>query len=215
MEKEQSYLGRVGNAVAPVFEPIGFGTWQAASSLITGVIAKEIVISTMGEVYAVSPHHGASKSEALSPETMVTHSFLEEIGGIVIGFFSACKDAVINSFATFGMASITLDSDSESHSLRNTLKSHFGPASAMSFMVFVLLYMPCIVTGIAMKQEFGSWKWFGVATAYGLTLAWGAAFVTYRIALLLGVMHDNRPCLWYWFAVFGHLVGGQRAFTQQ
>ena len=47
-----SYLGKAGQAIAPIFEPLGFGTWEAASSLITGVIAKEIVVGTMGEIYA-------------------------------------------------------------------------------------------------------------------------------------------------------------------
>jgi ferrous iron transport protein B len=50
--KRDSYLGKAGAAIAPVFQPVGFGTWEAASSLITGVIAKEIVVGTMGEIYA-------------------------------------------------------------------------------------------------------------------------------------------------------------------
>jgi len=49
--KKDSYLGKTGQIIAPVFEPLGFGTWEAATSLLTGVVAKEIVVSTMGEVY--------------------------------------------------------------------------------------------------------------------------------------------------------------------
>ena len=60
--RHDSYLGKAGQAIAPIFEPLGFGTWQASSSLITGVIAKEIVVGTMGEIYA--PHSDAAPSQA-------------------------------------------------------------------------------------------------------------------------------------------------------
>jgi ferrous iron transport protein B len=54
-------------------------------------------------------------------------------------------------------------------------------------MVFVLLYMPCVVVAIAMRQEFGGWKWFGVAFAYQTALAWGMAFIIYQGGRLLGL----------------------------
>jgi len=54
-------------------------------------------------------------------------------------------------------------------------------------MVFVLLYMPCMVVAIAMRQEFGSWKWFGVAFLYQTVLAWGMAFIVYQGGRLLGL----------------------------
>ena len=54
-------------------------------------------------------------------------------------------------------------------------------------MVFVLLYMPCMVVAVAMRQEFGSWKWFGVSFVYQSVLAWGAAFLIYQGGLLLGL----------------------------
>ncbi len=52
VEKENSVLGKVGKAISPVFEPLGYGTWQASASLITGVVAKEVVVSTMAVIYA-------------------------------------------------------------------------------------------------------------------------------------------------------------------
>jgi ferrous iron transport protein B len=54
-------------------------------------------------------------------------------------------------------------------------------------MAFVLLYMPCVVVAIAMRQEFGSWKWFGVAFAYQSALAWGVALIIYQGGSLLGL----------------------------
>ncbi|MDA1353653.1 MAG: ferrous iron transport protein B [bacterium] len=186
IDKQDSYLGKLGSSVAPVFEPIGFGTWQAASSLITGVIAKEIIISTMGEVYAVDIASSVDTKTVYFQEQTGIRLLASEVYQIGVGFLTACKDAVFNTIATFSMSTISLESDESTNSLRSALQTQFGPASALSFMVFVLLYMPCVVTGIAMKQEFGTWKWFGVATAYGVTLAWIASFITYRLALLFG-----------------------------
>jgi len=53
-------------------------------------------------------------------------------------------------------------------------------------MAFVLLYMPCVIVGIAMRQEFGTWKWAGLAFFYQTVLAWGAAFIIYQGGSLLG-----------------------------
>ena len=62
-----------------------------------------------------------------------------------------------------------------------------SPPLRLAFMVFVLLYMPCMVVAIAMRQEFGSWKWFGVSFAYQSVLAWGMAFLVYQGGRLLGL----------------------------
>lgn len=61
------------------------------------------------------------------------------------------------------------------------------PLNANAFMVFVLLYMPCVVAAIAMRQEFGTWEWFGVAFAYQAVLAWLGAFVVFQGGKLLGL----------------------------
>jgi ferrous iron transport protein B len=67
------------------------------------------------------------------------------------------------------------------------LRKTFTPLSAYAFIAFVLLYMPCIVVAVAMRQEFGAWKWFGVAFAYQMVLAWGVAFLIYQGGKLLGL----------------------------
>ena len=59
------------------------------------------------------------------------------------------------------------------------------PAAALAFMVFVLLYFPCIATFVAIKNESGGWKWAIISAVYTIALAWVAAFIVYRIALLL------------------------------
>jgi len=71
--------------------------------------------------------------------------------------------------------------------LKQVITKAFTPLSAYAFMVFVLLYMPCVVVAIAMRQEFGGWKWFGVAFAYQSVLAWTAALLVYQGGRLLGL----------------------------
>ena len=68
--------------------------------------------------------------------------------------------------------------------LQRALQRFMTPASALAFMVFVLLYFPCIATFVAIKQEAGGWKWAIGSAVYTVILAWVMAFVVYRIALL-------------------------------
>jgi ferrous iron transport protein B len=174
--KKDSYLGRAGQVMAPVFTPLGFGNWQAASSLITGVIAKEIVVGTMGEIYA------PEKEE----KTADTPTLGEDLKEIVVSFGTAFKQSAGNVVSTFGVSSLAAVEEEGQSSLKAEVRKVFTPLSAYAFMVFVLLYMPCVIVGIAMRQEFGTWKWAGVAFAYQTGLAWTMAFLIYRGGKLLG-----------------------------
>jgi ferrous iron transport protein B len=171
--KKDSYLGKAGQVMAPVFEPVGFGTWEAASSLITGVIAKEIVVGTMGEIYAPKKEE---KKEAVP-------TLGEDLKEIVTSFGAATKTAVTTTLGIAGEA----EEEEDQSSLKAAVSQAFTPLSAYAFMCFVLLYMPCVVVAIAMKQEFGSWKWFGVAFLYQTALAWGVALIVYQGGRLLGL----------------------------
>ena len=181
--KRDSYLGQTGAAIAPIFEPLGFGNWEAASSLITGVIAKEIVVGTMGEIYA--PEALEEAAEADGEEAVPTLG--EDLKEIVTSFFAAFGDAGANVVATFGVSSLAAEDEGGETPLKTAVGGAFTPLSAYAFMAFVLLYMPCVVVAIAMRQEFGSWKWFGVAFAYQSALAWGVAFISYPGGSLLGL----------------------------
>lgn len=170
--KRDSYLGKAGAAIAPVFQPVGFGTWEAASSLITGVIAKEIVVGTMGEIYA-------PKKE----EKKETPTLGEDLKEIVVSFGGAVKKAV----STMLYLPQKEEPEEEQSALKTALQGQFTPLSSFSFMAFVLLYMPCVVVGAAMRQEFGTWKWAGVAFAYSTVLAWLVALIIYQGGRLLGL----------------------------
>jgi ferrous iron transport protein B len=175
--KKDSYLGRAGQVMAPALSPLGFGTWEAAASLITGVIAKEIVVGTMGEIYAPeAPAKDAAEAPALA----------EDLKQIVVSFGGAAADAVTNVVSTFLPASLAAEEQEEASPLRAAVGKAFTPLTALGFMIFVLLYMPCVVVAIAMRQEFGGWKWFGVAFGYQTVLAWTAALLVFQVGRLLG-----------------------------
>lgn len=177
--KRDSYLGQAGAAIAPVFEPLGFGTWEAASSLLTGVVAKEIVVGTMGEIYA------PGALEESTNETVPTLG--EDLREIVVSFGGALKEAGSNVVSTFGVSSLAIEEETNDSPLKEAVRGSFTPLSAYAFMAFVLLYMPCVVVAIAMRQEFGTWKWFGIAFAYQTALAWSVALIIYQGGRFLGL----------------------------
>ncbi|WP_026841635.1 ferrous iron transport protein B [Citrifermentans bremense] len=169
--KRDSYLGQAGAVVAPVFQPLGFGNWEAASSLISGVIAKEIVVGTMGEIYA------PQKDEKGEVPTLK-----EDLKEIAVSFGAACNKAVKTLF----YLPVPEEKEKDRSSLRHALQGVFTPLSSYAFMVFVLLYMPCVVAIAAMRQEFGTWKWAVVGLVYQTMLAWSAALIIYQGGSFLG-----------------------------
>ena len=179
--KKDSYLGQVGGFVAPALQPLGFGTWEASSSLIAGLVAKEVVVGTMGEIY-VKKETTKEKAKATVSEN------LKEIGTSLI---KAAGESYSNVTSTFGFSSLSTTEDPDKaveHSqLREELKKQFTPLGAYAFITFVLLYMPCLVAAVAMVQEFGTWKWFGIAFGYQMVLAWGMSCLIFQGGKLLGL----------------------------
>ena len=127
---ENSYLGRLGRWCEPAFEPLGLN-WKAGVSILSGVSAKEIVVSTLGVLYAE-------------------------------------------------------DATAEEASLARTLRASadFTPQSALAFLVFVLLYFPCIATVVAVRNEAGG-GWALASMVYSTAVAWFVAWLVYHVALLL------------------------------
>ncbi|OAQ20659.1 ferrous iron transport protein B [Thermosulfurimonas dismutans] len=121
----ESYIGKVGQAMEPVLEPLGFD-WRMGVALTTGFVAKEVVVSSLGVLYKVGEETTQTLEEALRASGM-------------------------------------------------------SPAAALAFMVFVLLYVPCVGTLIAIWKETGSLKYPAINVIYQLLLAWIVSFLTYRI----------------------------------
>lgn len=127
-----SYLEMIGKAVNPVMRPLGM-RWRATVAAIAGIPAKEIVVSTLGVLYAGTDD---------------------------------------------------IDDSSLGARLSAGPNPDFTPASALAFLIFILLYCPCIATVAAIVKETGSWRYGAFAIVYNTAIAWIFAFVVYRIALL-------------------------------
>jgi ferrous iron transport protein B len=179
-DKKDSILGIMGSTIAPVFEPLGFGRWEPASSLISGLIAKEIVVGTMSEIYVQKTKEKEHKTE-----------FIEDLKEVGSSFLNAVKEAGANIFSGFGIKSLSSKESEEEKEerspLRQAIQGVFTPLSAYAFIVFVLLYWPCVVVAIATRQEFGTWKIYGQAVLMHTALAWITAFVIYQGGRLLGL----------------------------
>lgn len=163
---ENSYLGRLGKGCEPVFSPLGLN-WKAGVALLSGVPAKEIVVSTLGVLY----------SEGAMGETSVLEA--EIIGG----GDGATQIVIEEPDAAAEVPEFSEDEEMASLSQRLLASGDFTTASALAFLVFILLYFPCIATVAAIGAEAG-WKWAAAAVVYNSVLAWGIAWAVYHIALV-------------------------------
>ena len=135
-QTENSYLGQIGKFVSPIFEPLGYN-WKMTVSLISGTVAKETVVSTLGVLYS-----GDAESE----------------------------DADLGA---------RLQTENP-----QTGEPDFNVIVALSFLVFVLLYVPCIATITAIVKETGSWKFGAFTLIYNTAVAWFVAFIFYQVGSL-------------------------------
>ena len=177
----ESYFGQISAAIAPVFTPAGFGTWQATGSLISGFVAKEVVISTMSQIYT-------GEEEAAEQPPAEIHP-LEDLKNIAVDFGAATVEAG-KSFLDALTPGIRLFAASEDDAgnqtaLSRALQRVFTPLSALAFLVYVLLYTPCMATVAAQAQEYG-WRWAAFSVLLGLTTAWVLAVAVFQVGRLLG-----------------------------
>lgn len=130
--QEESYIGKIGQAVQPILSPLGFD-WKMSVSLMTGMAAKEVVVSTLSILYTGDAEDEQALTQRLKQDR---------------------------------------NADGE---------RVFTPLVALSFMLFVLIYFPCIATISAIVNESGSWKWGLFVIVYTCTLAWIVSFTVYQI----------------------------------
>jgi ferrous iron transport protein B len=180
---DHSAFATVNQVIAPVFQPLGFGNWEASSALLTGFVAKEVVVSTMSQVYAVEEAEEAGETPA----------FFEDVGGIIISFVAATGDTLKSLPLIVGINLFEEEAEEEPTALMSAIQNGFetssgghGALAAVAFMVFVLIYTPCMVAVAAQRQEFGmKWTWFSIIGQ--LFLAWLMAFVVFQGGKLLGL----------------------------
>ena len=155
-QQEHSFIGYIGKAMEPVLKPLGFD-WRMGVGIVSGVAAKELVVSTLGVMYADD-----------EPVAVASGSMSDDKVGE-----SESSDDSLSAGVSEALAETRLQ--------RALLKS-VTPAGALAYMVFILLYFPCIATFVAIKQEGGGWKWAILTAVYTIILAWVAAFITFNIA---------------------------------
>ncbi|HOA24156.1 MAG TPA: ferrous iron transport protein B [Aggregatilineales bacterium] len=183
VDAENSALAAVSRWIAPAFEPAGFGNWQSASSLVTGFIAKEMIVSTLNITYT---------GEAEVEEDVAT-TFWQDLGEIGLTFVQATWDTIRATLSLLPgvdlFANEPVDPVEEAGgnaTLVATLQSAFTPLSAVAFTVFVLLTAPCVTTMAALRHEFGT-KWMAFSVGFMLTIAWLGAVLVYQGGRLLGL----------------------------
>ena len=128
---EESYLGQIGHASEPFFAPLGFD-WRMAVALETGLAAKEIVVSTLGVLYALG----------------------DEV-------------------------------DEGNAGLIAQIQANIPFASAIAFIVFVMIYLPCLAASMVFAKEAGGWKYLAYLFVMTTSVAWIFSFIAYRVTLLL------------------------------
>lgn len=139
--QEKSYIGQLGHAIEPVIRPLGFD-WKMGVSIITGLAAKEIVVSTMGILYQADPQADAGSGSLKEKIKEQTHNKGEFKGQAV-----------------------------------------FTPLVSFGFMLFILIYFPCVAVIAAIKKE-SSWGWAVFTMVYTTAIAWVVAFASYQIGSL-------------------------------
>lgn len=141
-KQKQSYIGRIGRFIEPAIRPLGFD-WRIGVSIVSGIAAKEIVVSTMAVLYNTDPNSPTDSG--------------------------ALKEKIRNEKYTSG---------------EKKGQKIFNPPTALAFMIFVLIYFPCIAVIAAIKRESGHWKWAVFTVLYTTGLAWILAFGVYQIGML-------------------------------
>ncbi|MBI5825946.1 MAG: ferrous iron transport protein B [Chloroflexi bacterium] len=177
-EQRNSYFGKVSGFIAPVFAPLGFGNWETSGALVSGFMAKEIVVSAMSQVYL---------SNVLDNEIVEPAMFGEDLLGIASGFANATiRSGKILLSIIPGVNLADEESATQDTALSLALREKFSPLSAAALLVFVLLYVPCVATLGAIKHEFGT-SWAVTSAVYQTVVAWIAAFIVFQGGRLLGL----------------------------
>jgi len=181
-EVEHSSFAYINRGIAPIFQPTGFASWQNAGALVTGFVAKEVVVGTMGQIFKVEE----------AEEEITSTSFFEDIGEVVSSFFTAVADTIKSIPLIVGIDLFEGEDEDANTELMAIVNNHFeevsgghGALASLAFMVFVLLYTPCMVAVAAQIQEFGA-KWALFGAFLQLVVAYISSVMIFQGGLLLG-----------------------------
>ncbi len=180
---DHSLFAKVSTLAAPLFRPLGFGSWEASGALFTGFVAKEVVVSTMAQIYGVAGAPAPAQATSFGQDLL-------EIGG---GFLNASVDTLKAIPLIVGIDLRDQQSEAPATELMASIQTGFnnmsgghGALAGLAFMVFVLIYTPCMAAVTAERLEFGSRMMW--ASIVGQTvLAWLMAMAVFQGGLLLGL----------------------------
>ena len=169
--KPVTALAVVGDSITPMFHPMGIeqNNWPATVSLLTGILAKEVVVGTLNSLYA--QQLGGVSSIPLSQSLM---NAVKSVPDNIMGLGAAFKNPLLASEADHSM----------SQQAKHVMQQRFpSTLSAWCYLVFILLYFPCISTMAAMKRELGrGWSWFSLL--WNTAVAYGMAVFCYQVGML-------------------------------
>jgi ferrous iron transport protein B len=185
-DSQNSILAAGGKAIGPVFEPMGISreNWPASVALFTGLFAKEAIVGTLNSLYA-----SMDMSPSVKKVEQEENSGLDVSGAITEAFTSVGEGIVglITSFDILGMGLIGEDQEVISEeigadtSVYKHITTHFTVFSAFAYLLFVLMYFPCLAVIGAARQEMGGF-YAGVMAVYSTFLAWAVATLFYQLA---------------------------------
>ncbi len=188
-----SWFGAISGVAAPAFAPAGFGQPEAAGVLLSGFIAKEVIIGTISQIYGGET---ADEADSSTPSTLA-----DDLREIVYTFGQAAvltAQEAINilprtanllpgvDLPEANFLPLEAETDAASGQMNQALTQAFTPLSAVAFTVFVLLYVPCLTALTAMRLEFGV-RWMLYQVVYTAAVAWVGAVAVYQGGLLLGL----------------------------
>jgi len=177
---KDSFYGKISAGIAPILEPAGFGNWESSGALVTGLVAKELVVSSLAQIYEI-PQQGAESLES---------TFLQEVSLLASNFGVATLDTGKALLETLSpgvtLFRETADGTQEDLALSKALQNAFSPLSAAAYLVFILLYVPCVATVGAQKQEFGI-RWTALSLMITMLVPWLLAVLIYQGGTLIGL----------------------------
>ena len=167
---KETLLGKFAQTIQPVFKPAGFGNhWENVAVLIPGFLAKEIVITSYGTILGVE----GEKPQVEKVKPNLLEDLKVQVIRLVEAIFNSLK-LLVNEFIPS-----TFEVEKPQNSIVEKIKRYFTPASAIAFMVFVLLYTPCAATVAVMQQEFG-WRFALSSVALNFSTAWLLSTLIYQ-----------------------------------
>ena len=190
---ENSVLSAIGRSITPAFHPMGIDedNWPATVGIFTGIFAKEVVVGTLDALYA--PQTDKEEADLLAMLGTAAASVpdnLAELGGAVADPLGLNLDALGDAQATAADQQVELDTIAVMRTLFH------GELGAFSYLLFILLYMPCVATIGVIYKEIGSF-WAIFSTAWSVIMAYSVAVTVYQI----GSWSDDPTAATGWLAL--------------